>query len=174
MWSLKKQQEESKPYEAVPTFTRPAPSEIVRTETVSQPRGNTMEQTAMIGQSIHIKGELTGDENLTIEGKIEGRIDLKEHHLTIGKSGNIKADLHAKTITIIGEVLGNITAEDKIEIKETGKLRGDVVTPRMSIADGAYFKGSVEMGSKPTQTQEKPLLGGKTQPRPPERLATPA
>jgi len=97
-----------------------------------------MGQIAIIGQSIQIKGELTGNEDLTIDGTVEGNINLKENNLTIGPNGNIKADLNAKTVTITGEVQGNVTAEEKVEIRETGKLRGNIVAPRIVIADGAF------------------------------------
>ena len=107
-----------------------------------------MVQTAIIGQSINIKGELTGSEDLTIEGKVEGKIELKDQNLIIGPNGHIKADIMAKNITIAGEVLGNMTAEEKVEIKETGRLQGNIIAPRIAIADGAFFKGSVEMERK--------------------------
>ena len=102
-------------------------------------RREKMGQVAIIGQSIQIKGELTGNEDLTI-----------------GPNGNIKADINAKKVTIIGEVQGNVTAEETVEIRETGKLRGNIVAPRLVIADGAFFKGSVEMERKPGLAKDKP------------------
>jgi cytoskeletal protein CcmA (bactofilin family) len=103
-----------------------------------------------IGQSICIRGELTGDEDLTIEGKVDGKIDLKEHNLTIGPNGRIQAEVGAKSVLIRGEVTGNISAQEKIELAETGRVNGDMVAPRIVIADGARFKGSVDMsGSRP-------------------------
>ena len=131
-----------------------------------EPRRKSMGQTAIIGQSIHIKGELTGNEDLTIDGTVEGNIELKENNLTVGPNGNIKADIHAKTVTITGETQGNVTAEEKVEIRETGKLRGNIVAPRVVIADGAFFKGSVEMERKSTLAKDKPLRDEKTTSRP--------
>jgi cytoskeletal protein CcmA (bactofilin family) len=119
-------------------------------------RREKMGQVAIIGQSIQIKGELTGNEDLTIDGTVEGNIELKDHSLTIGPNGNIKADINAKKVTIIGEVQGNVTAEETVEIRETGKLRGNIVAPRLVIADGAFFKGSVEMERKPGLSKDKP------------------
>lgn len=119
-------------------------------------RREKMGQVAIIGQSIQIKGELTGNEDLTIDGTVEGNIELKENSLTIGPNGNIKADINAKKVTIIGEVQGNVTAEETVEIRETGKLRGNIVAPRLVIADGAFFKGSVEMERKPAPVKDKP------------------
>jgi cytoskeletal protein CcmA (bactofilin family) len=98
-----------------------------------------------IGPSIQIKGELQGDEDLTIDGRVEGKIELRDHNLTIGPNGKIKADLYAKTIVIAGDVSGNAFAAERIEIAPTGKLIGDIHSPRITIADGAHFKGSVDM-----------------------------
>jgi cytoskeletal protein CcmA (bactofilin family) len=130
-------------------------------------RRKNMGQAAIIGQSIHIKGELTGNEDLTIDGTVEGNIELKENNLTIGPNGNIKADINAKTVTITGEAQGNVTAFEKVEIKESGKLRGNITAPRVVIADGAFFKGSVEMEKKPAlAAKEKQLRDDKTVSRP--------
>jgi cytoskeletal protein CcmA (bactofilin family) len=129
-------------------------------------RRDKMGQVAIIGQSIQIKGELTGNEDLTIDGTVEGNIQLKENNLTIGPNGNIKADINAKKVTIIGEVQGNVTAEETVEIRESGKLRGNITAPRLVIADGAFFKGSVEMERKPGQVKEKSLRDEKSALRP--------
>jgi cytoskeletal protein CcmA (bactofilin family) len=99
-----------------------------------------------IGRSVFIKGELTADEDLTIEGRVEGKIELKDHNLVIGPNGKINAEINAKNATIIGSVVGNINASDILEIKTSGSVMGDIKAPRISIADGAHFKGSVEMG----------------------------
>jgi cytoskeletal protein CcmA (bactofilin family) len=101
-----------------------------------------------IGQSIHIKGELTGNEDLTIEGKVEGKVFLKDHNLTIGANGKIVAEIQAKTVMILGEVTGNINADDKVEVAATGTMRGDIHSPRVVLADGGKFKGSIDMDSK--------------------------
>jgi len=108
-----------------------------------------MEKLVNIGQSIQIKGELTGNEDLTIEGKVDGKISLKDHNLTIGANGRINAEIHAKTVLIIGEVVGNVTVDDKVEVAATGSMRGDIVAPRVVLADGARFKGSIDMDRKP-------------------------
>ncbi|MEW5806356.1 MAG: polymer-forming cytoskeletal protein [Acidobacteriota bacterium] len=98
-----------------------------------------------IGQSIIIRGELSGNEDLTVDGNVEGKIDLKDHHLTIGGSGKVTAEIFAKSVTITGEVSGNVRADDRVEITNTGRVNGDIIAPRVSIADGAHFKGSVDM-----------------------------
>src|SRR5258706_2028183 len=111
-----------------------------------EPRPNpSKEEVINIGRSVFIKGELTGDEDLTIEGRVEGKIELKDHNLVIGPNGKINAEINAKNVTIIGSVVGNINASDIIEIKTSGTVMGDIKAPRISIADGAHFKGSVDM-----------------------------
>ena len=115
-----------------------------------------METICKIGKSIFIRGELTGNEDLTIEGNVDGKIELKDHNLIVGSTGKIQAEIHAKSVNIQGEVTGNVRAEDRIEIATSGTVKGDLVAPRIVIADGARFKGSVDM--------EKP--GDPSKPRP--------
>ena len=98
-----------------------------------------------IGPSILIKGELTGMEDLTIDGTVEGKIELRDHKLTVGPNGKIKADIYAEVVTITGEVKGNVYGQGKVELGETAILQGNIVSPRISIADGAQFKGAVDM-----------------------------
>jgi len=101
-----------------------------------------------IGKSVVIKGELNGSEDLTIEGHVEGTIQLKEHVLTIGPNGRIKAQVFAKAVIVLGEVTGNVTASDKVDIRDNGSVDGDIVAPRVAIAEGAHFRGSVDMQRK--------------------------
>jgi cytoskeletal protein CcmA (bactofilin family) len=106
-----------------------------------------------IGKSVVIKGELSGSEDLTIEGQVEGRIELKQNVLTIGPNGRIKAEIFAKSIVVQGEVHGNITASERADIRDNGSVDGDLSAPRIAIADGAHFRGSIDMqrtGVKPT------------------------
>jgi len=98
-----------------------------------------------IGKSVIIKGELSGSENLTIEGHVEGKIELRQHVLTIGPNGKIKAQVFAKSVVVMGEVHGDIKATDRINIRETGSVDGDVTAPRVAIAEGAHFRGSIDM-----------------------------
>ena len=105
-----------------------------------------------IGKSVVIKGELSGSEDLTIEGQVEGRIELKQNVLTIGPNGRIKAEIFAKSIVVQGEVHGNITASERADIRDNGSVDGDLSAPRIAIADGAHFRGSIDMqraGGKP-------------------------
>jgi cytoskeletal protein CcmA (bactofilin family) len=104
-----------------------------------------MESLVNIGQSVEIKGELTGNEDLTIEGMVDGKIQVKDHNLTIGANGRIKAEVHAKMVVVLGQVQGNISADDKVEIAPSGQVDGDIRAPRVAIADGAKFRGSIDM-----------------------------
>ena len=101
--------------------------------------------TVNIGKSVVIKGELNGSEDLTIEGQVEGKIELRQNVLTIGPNGKIKAQLFAKAVIILGEVTGNVTATEKVDIRDNGSVDGDIASPRVAIAEGAHFRGSIDM-----------------------------
>jgi cytoskeletal protein CcmA (bactofilin family) len=98
-----------------------------------------------IGKSVVIKGELTGSEDLTIEGHVEGKIELRQNVLTIGPNGKIKAQVFAKSVIILGEVTGNVTATEKVDLRDNGSVDGDIAAPRVAIAEGAHFRGSIDM-----------------------------
>ena len=102
---------------------------------------------ATIGQSIVFKGELSGDEDLEIDGQVEGTVQLKNHQLTIGPNGNLKAEVTAKTIVVIGRVTGNLNAAERIEIQATGIVDGDVRAPRLNVQEGAVLNGSIDMSA---------------------------
>jgi len=103
---------------------------------------------ALIGRSVVIKGELDGSEDLTIEGQVEGKIELRDHTLTVGQNGRIKAQVFAKAVVILGELVGNINASETVDIRDKGSVDGDIVAPRVAIAEGAHFRGSVDMQRK--------------------------
>jgi cytoskeletal protein CcmA (bactofilin family) len=109
-------------------------------------RSDRQESTKVnIGKSVIIKGELSGSEDLTIEGQVDGKIELRQNVLTIGPNGRIKAEVNAKAVVVQGEVTGNITASEKIDIRDAGSVDGDLAAPRIAIADGAHFRGSIDM-----------------------------
>jgi len=140
-WMRQKSESEtssSTPTQASPPTT-PAPT---------PGRESKMEKIVNIGQSVQIKGELNGNEDLTIEGMVDGKIMVKDHNLTIGTNGRITAEVHAKTVVVVGSVTGNITADDKVEIAPSGTVNGDIRAPRVAISDGAQFKGSIDMQRK--------------------------
>src|SRR5436190_6279843 len=155
MW---KRDESVKP--AAPPASTPAaaPAASVGAAPSAEPRAQIGRDMVNIGKSVVIKGELSGSEDLTIEGQVEGRIDLKDHLLTIGPNGKIKAEVFAKAVVVLGEVMGNVTASEKVDIRDNGSVDGDIASPRVAIAEGAHFRGSVDMqrqgAAKPQQPQK--------------------
>jgi cytoskeletal protein CcmA (bactofilin family) len=114
-----------------------------------------------------IKGELNGSEDLTIEGHVEGKIELKDNVLTIGPNGKIKASVFAKAVIVLGEVIGNVQASEKVDIRDNGSVDGDITSPRVAIAEGAHFRGSVDM-------QRGAAKAGAHAPAPAKAAAAPA
>jgi len=133
-----------------------------------------------IGKSVVIKGELNGSEDLTIEGHVEGTIQLRDHVLTIGPNGRIKAQVFAKAVIVLGEVTGNVTASEKVDIRDNGSVDGDLVAPRVAIAEGAHFRGSVDMQRKGTAaapaapSASKPVAASAAPPAQPQAQAAAA
>ena len=122
----------------------------------------------MIGQSIQIKGTIVGAENLVIEGSVEGSVSLPDNDLTIGETGNVTADLSAKTVKVDGQVTGDITGVEKVIISKSGRVRGNIVAPRVTLEDGAKFKGSIDMdpGETAKLNVAKPISEAKVAPAP--------
>ncbi|GAC1616905.1 MAG: hypothetical protein PVS2B2_18280 [Candidatus Acidiferrum sp.] len=111
-----------------------------------RPLGTTPDRaTARLGASLHVKGEITGNEDLMIDGSVEGLIQLDERKLTVGATAKLTADVIAREVVVYGSVKGNLRAKDRIEIKKDGSVNGDLTTARIMIEDGAYFKGSIEI-----------------------------
>lgn len=138
--------------ESVKPATPPAPAPAApAAPAVSMPPAASERRTQLqgdnvnIGKSVVIKGELSGSEDLTIEGNVEGRIELKENILTIGPNGKIRAEVFAKAVIVLGEVTGNVTASEKVDIRDNGSVDGDITSPRVAIAEGAHFRGAVDM-----------------------------
>src|SRR5579863_3063674 len=113
---------------------------------------------ATIGKSLVIKGEVTGSESLYIDGRVEGSINLAGNRVTVGRNGVVSANINAREIVVLGKVRGNLTASDRVDIRSDGSLTGDVVAARISIEDGAFFKGGIDIrkGGTPAQNQSKP------------------
>ena len=133
---------------ATPAAPQPQAPQIVSAGARSDARPSMEKDIVNIGKSVVIKGELNGSEDLTIEGHVEGTIQLREHVLTIGPNGRIKAQVFAKAVIVLGEVTGNVTASDKVDIRDNGSVDGDIISPRVAIAEGAHFRGSVDMQRK--------------------------
>src|SRR5471030_1462632 len=124
-----------------PSFPTPEPTPV------AAPRNavtNSQEQ-ATIGKSLVIKGEVTGSESLYIDGRVEGAINLPGNRVTVGRNGQVQANINAKEVVVLGKVKGNVTASDRVDIRNEGSLGGDVVCQRISIEDGAWFKGSIDI-----------------------------
>ena len=117
----------------------------------------------MIGQTIKIKGTITGSENLVIEGQIEGSVDLSGNDLTIGENGQVNADLNAKVVHVQGQVDGDISGSEKVVVSKSGRVCGNIVAPRVTLEDGAKFKGSIDMDpgdSKPSAAKPSAVTSG--------------
>jgi cytoskeletal protein CcmA (bactofilin family) len=152
MW---KRDEPAKPAvpAATPSQTVTPAAEPAARPTVGEHQRGQERSTVNIGKSVVIKGELNGSEDLTIEGQVEGKIELRQNVLTIGANGKIKAQVFAKAVIILGEVTGNVTATEKVDIRDNGSVDGDIASPRVAIAEGAHFRGSIDMqraGAKAT------------------------
>lgn len=119
------------------------------------------QESVSIGKSIVIKGEVSGSEDLTIEGQVEGKIELRDHILSVGASGRVQAHIVAKAIVVHGEVTGNLTAAEKVDIRENGAVDGDIVAPRVAIADGAKFRGSIDMRRDESSTSTERAAKGR-------------
>jgi cytoskeletal protein CcmA (bactofilin family) len=163
----------SAPLPTPPPVNTPPAAEAARiSSTPSDPHRGMERTTVNIGKSVVIKGELNGSEDLTIEGQVDGKIELRQNVLTIGPNGRIKAQVFAKSVIILGEVTGNVTATEKVDIRDNGSVDGDIAAPRVAIAEGAHFRGSIDMqrtGGKPAdaKTESKPAsAAASTQPQP--------
>ena len=128
------------------TYTPPAPEPPVAT----RPAAVTPQEQATLGKSLVIKGEVTGSESLYIDGRVEGSINLPGNRVTVGRNGVVSANIAAREIVILGKVRGNMTASDRFDIRSEGSLTGDIIAQRVSIEEGAYFKGGIDI-RKPGQ-----------------------
>lgn len=128
---------------------------------VSEPAGR-----AQIGVGTIVRGEITGEEDLLIEGRVEGRIDLRQNAVTVGAKGRLAAEIIARAILVDGEVDGNLTAEEQIVVRKSGRVKGDLCAPRVTIEDGARFKGGIDMEPKrpASSSAPRPLPSAKSDP----------
>ena len=156
MWGNKKpegpQPSVSNPPRTSPLATnppKPAPASwegnAMSTDAIRPLTATTDRGTARLGASLHVKGEISGNEDLHIDGSVEGLVQLEDRKLTVGSSAKVTADVVAREVVVYGSVKGNLRARDRIEIKKDGSVVGDLTTARIMIEDGAYFKGSIEI-----------------------------
>ena len=150
MWNRRKDE----PYTPKPvTGAPPAPSELAKEgipmstlpNRIPEPHHDIPRSTAVLGKSVIVKGQIISREDLTIDGEVEGTVELQEHRLTIGPNGRVSASVKARELVVLGTIHGNVETTDKIEIRKDAKLVGDIRTARIVIEDGAYFKGNIDI-----------------------------
>src|SRR5436853_6656850 len=141
-----------------PTPTSSTPPTISEAPAAPRPVSTTAADQATIGKSLIIKGEVTGSESLYIDGRVEGSINLPGNRVTVGRNGVVAANINAREIVVIGKLRGNLNASDRVDIRNEGSLTGDVVAQRISIEDGAFFKGGIDI-QKPNSSQQQMVNG---------------
>jgi cytoskeletal protein CcmA (bactofilin family) len=149
----------------MPTPVTSSPSETPSAAPRPAVAASTADQ-ATIGKSLVIKGEVTGSESLYIDGRVEGSINLAGNRVTVGRNGVVSANINAREIVVLGKVRGNLTASDRVDIRSDGSLTGDVVAARISIEDGAFFKGGIDIrkgGQKPNGEEVKTPVSTSTE-----------
>jgi len=120
----------------------------------------TARNLACLGASLEIKGKITGDEDMQIDSKVEGPISLQGHRLTVGRTAQLSSEVTAHEVVVYGKVIGNFRAHDRVEIKKDGSVIGDITTARVSIEEGAYFKGRIEIDRpKPSASADLESVG---------------
>jgi cytoskeletal protein CcmA (bactofilin family) len=144
----------------VPEPVRPTPTPTTTYEPPARAAAPTGDQ-ATIGKGLVIKGEISGSESLFIDGKVEGTINLPGNRVTVGRNGQVAANIVAREIVVLGKIRGNVVATDRVDIRSEGALTGDVAAARISIEDGAFFKGGIDIrkpeGKPGTATPAEPV-----------------
>jgi cytoskeletal protein CcmA (bactofilin family) len=167
------------PYTPIAEPPRQAPAAAQATQapaqSPAQPQGARPSGAAVIGPSITVKGDVIGEEDLVVDGRVEGEIKVNRHSVTVGRNGRIKADIHAKSIQVEGEVLGNLWGDEAVVIRRTGKVQGNVTAPRVTLEDGSTFRGSIDMQPPENSESRKqaPAKADAAAPAAPERPAGP-
>lgn len=151
----------------------PTPSPPPVSSSKPTPAPSRTERQAVLGPSIKIKGSLSGEEDLLIEGHVEGEVSFKHHAVTVGKRGKVDADLYCKSIFVEGEVHGNLYGEDLVVVRKSANVRGNAVAPRVSLEDGAQFHGAIDMQPKQVERapQSKPTIPPVKKPDGPQQKA---
>jgi cytoskeletal protein CcmA (bactofilin family) len=130
--------------EAGPVFSSNEPAESPATKKISE--------KAIVGPSILVRGVIEGDQDLVVDGEVEGNISLKDHTVTIGRSGRVRANIYARVIIVEGDVTGDLLASEKVVVMRSGNVRGNITAPRASLEDGAKLKGSIDMDPQAGET----------------------
>jgi cytoskeletal protein CcmA (bactofilin family) len=150
MWS--KQQQAASETPVAPPIQGSVPP-VVPFNSSSTPRlsGTTARNSARLGANLEIKGHITGKEDLQIDGKVDGPISLNGHELTVGSTAQLNSEIHAGDVVVYGKVVGNVLARGRVDIKKDGSIIGDISSARISIEDGAHFKGRIEIDPAKSQ-----------------------
>jgi cytoskeletal protein CcmA (bactofilin family) len=179
MWNKRKEDEYPAKPAASPAPSAAASTSVIQKESIpmsASPMRSAeadLRGAAVIGKSVMIKGQIVSREDLTVDGEVEGTVELQEHRLTVGPHGKVRADIKAREIVVLGNVYGNVEVADKIEIRKDAKLVGDIKTARIVIEDGAYFKGSTDIirpepkpvpAPKPAPVQAAPIAASTAAP----------
>jgi cytoskeletal protein CcmA (bactofilin family) len=182
MWNRSKKEEEFMPK---PAGVTPAPATVpseVAKEAIPmsslptrglEPRFENS-HSAVLGKSVIVKGQIVSKEDLTIDGEIEGTVELQEHRLTVGQNGKVRASVKARELVVLGTIQGNVDITDKIDIRKDAKLVGDIKTARIVIEDGAYFKGNIDIVRPEPSRQNAGAPPPKPQTAAPSAPSTPA
>jgi cytoskeletal protein CcmA (bactofilin family) len=134
--------------EETPAHPQPQPPTVPPSPVRGQAQSS--KERALVGASIEIKGNLAGSEDLVVEGRIEGKIELRQHGVTVGRSGCVKGDVYGLMIVVMGEIDGNLYGEEQIILRQTCTVHGNISSPRVTLEDGAHFKGSIDMAPPTT------------------------
>jgi cytoskeletal protein CcmA (bactofilin family) len=157
MWTKQPQAEvpSYSPSPVPPAQATAAPSQS--TNYAARPSAPSARSVACLGETIEVKGKISGEEDLQVDGKVEGPISLQGQRLTVGRSGKLNSEVIAREVVVYGNVHGNVRASDRVEIKKDGSVTGDVITARISIEDGAFFKGRIEIerGKQTSSSSER-------------------
>jgi cytoskeletal protein CcmA (bactofilin family) len=160
MWT-KQSQNEVPGYSPAPApASQPIPFNSPASSRSSSP---TARNLACLGPSIEVKGRISGEEDLQVDGKVEGPVALAGQRLTVGRTGQLSSEVTAREVVVYGKVTGNLRASDRVEIKKDGSVTGDIITARISIEDGAYFKGRIEIdhaktkAARETESADEPV-----------------
>lgn len=164
MFDRNRDKQNERPETPAPVAPAPAASTLGSVPPrAAAPSGSA--KSAVLGATIRIKGDITGDENLLIEGQVDGSVTLNSHEVTVGRTGRVHADISAKIIRIDGEVQGDVTSREKVVLSSTSNTKGNIITPKMTLEEGARFKGTIDIdpghansapASRPAAPQQQP------------------
>jgi cytoskeletal protein CcmA (bactofilin family) len=171
MW---KRREDEKPYTPPAPQSAPLASMNPATRPTENRMDNFRSDIAHIGKSVVVKGELSGSEDLFVDGEVEGSIELRGNSLTIGPNGRVRANVNARDIVVQGKVDGNLRATDRVDLKKSAIVTGDIMTQRIAVEDGAFFKGSVDIQRQEAKTEHKPAVAAAAAAASAPSVATPS